>query len=119
MKRFNRVNLAETAITIITWEEQMRGRLNVIRRASSSTQRISAYTRLEETIEFLRIFNLINFDQAAETYYTELLRQRIRMGTQDLRIAAIALSRNAIVVTRNQRDFAKVPGLILEDWTVA
>lgn len=40
-----------------------------------------------------------------------------RAGTQDLKIAAIVLSVNGILVTRNQRDFARIPGLVIEDWT--
>jgi tRNA(fMet)-specific endonuclease VapC len=48
-----------------------------------------------------------------------LIRQRIRIGTQDLRIAAITLSVNRILVTRNRKDFDKLPNLRLEDWTIS
>lgn len=44
-------------------------------------------------------------------------RQQVRIGTRDLRIAALALSKNATLVTRNTRDFAKVPGLHIVDWS--
>lgn len=59
-----------------------------------------------------------DIDQAAYTRYEELRRQKIRIGTQDLRIAAIVLSVGGILVTRNQRDFAHVPGLPCQDWTI-
>ncbi len=59
---------------------------------------------------------MLDFNEAAYAYYRDLLRQKIRVGTQDLRIAAIALSVNGIVVTRNQKDFGKVPNLQIENW---
>ena len=117
--KFSRSPVGKTAITIITWEEQMRGRLNVIRQATSSEQRILAYTRLLSTIHFLQNFSIINFDAMADRNYMQLQAQKIRVGTKDLRIASIALSCSAVVVTRNHRDFGKVPNLMLEDWTVA
>ena len=56
---------------------------------------------------------------AAAQQFQLLHAQRIRIGTQDLRIAAIALANNCIVVTRNRRDFARVPDLTIEDWTIS
>ncbi len=107
------------ATTIITAEEQLRGRLVVIRRSEIGTTRVLAYTRFRETLFFLtQIPHLLEFSEEAETRYVELKQQRIRIGAQDLRIAAIALSVDGTVVTRNLRDFEKVPRLLIEDWTV-
>jgi tRNA(fMet)-specific endonuclease VapC len=80
---------------------------------------ITAYQWLLETLDDFRKTNILDFNTAAIDLYQELMCQKIRIGTQDLRIAAIALSVNGILVTRNQRDFAKVPNLILEDWSVS
>ena len=45
---------------------------------------------------------------------------RIRIGTHDLKIAAITLSlgETATLLSRNRKDFEKVPGLRVADWTV-
>ncbi len=108
----------EIFVTIITFEEQMRGRLNQVKQAKSQEFLVNAYHALRETIEDYKSLNLLDFDQAAYSCYMNLLRQKIRIGSQDLRIAAIALSVNGIVVTRNQKDFGKVPNLTTEDWTL-
>lgn len=108
----------EIFVTIVTFEEQMRGRLNQIKQASSQEALITAYNALRETIKDYESLNLLDFAKAASFCYTNLLSQRIRIGSQDLRIAAIALSVDGIVVTRNQQDFAKVPNLQTEDWTI-
>jgi tRNA(fMet)-specific endonuclease VapC len=73
---------------------------------------------LNRTLEYFQTINVIDFDRAAVDCYQEIIGQKIRVGTQDLKIAAIALSRQAIVVTRNNRDFSKIPGLQIEDWSI-
>ncbi len=45
-----------------------------------------------------------------------LERQGTPVGDADLRIAAIALVRNLIIVTANTRHFQRVPGLPVENW---
>jgi tRNA(fMet)-specific endonuclease VapC len=63
-------------------------------------------------------FVLLPFDVPSATIYDRLLAQNLRVGTMDLRLAAIALSRNLTVLTRNLRDFGRVPALKIEDRTV-
>ncbi|MBD2773297.1 type II toxin-antitoxin system VapC family toxin [Iningainema tapete] len=79
---------------------------------------VLAYTQLQETLEDFKTINVLEFNPNAANCYTKLLKQKIRIGTQDLRIAAIVTSLNGILVTRNQRDFLPVPGLHFEDWTI-
>ena len=40
----------------------------------------------------------------------------IRIGAMDLKIASIALANNATLLSRNLKDFGKVPDLKVEDW---
>lgn len=117
-QRVNQTDRKDIAITIVTVEEQMYGRLNRIRRATSRDELILAYANLRKTINYLADFELLDFDRDAANYYGEFLRQKIRVGTQDLRIAAITLSNNGILLTRNRRDFEKIPGLKFEDWSM-
>ncbi|MCC3469699.1 MAG: type II toxin-antitoxin system VapC family toxin [Microcoleus sp. PH2017_25_DOB_D_A] len=118
VQRVSAVNPKDIAITLVTFEEQMYGRLNRIRRATSGDEVISAYASLRKTINYLTDFELLDFDRDAENYYREFLRQKIRVGTQDLRIGAIALSNSGVLLTRNRRDFERIPGLRFEDWSV-
>jgi tRNA(fMet)-specific endonuclease VapC len=46
----------------------------------------------------------------------QLRQQRIRISTLDLRIAAIVLAVDGVLVTRNLTDFQQVPSLAIEDW---
>ena len=115
------VNAENLAATIVTVEGVIRGRFNVIKDASEPSQAdklVWPYTNLWDTLDDFKNLNILKFDQNASTIYTEFFRPRIRIGTQDLRIAAIVLANNAILVTRNNRDFSQVPGLVQEDWTI-
>jgi tRNA(fMet)-specific endonuclease VapC len=70
---------------------------------------------MRAALNYFCTVRLLDFDQAAYEHYEVLLKQKIRIGTQDLRIASIVLAVNGTLVTRNQRDFVQVPGLTLED----
>ncbi|MCW5315144.1 type II toxin-antitoxin system VapC family toxin [Nostoc sp. KVJ3] len=119
LNTLNTFNPQDIAITIVTATEQIRGRINTINRADSSGELVLAYARLQDTLDDLNSIKVLEFSEDAGNIYAELVRQKIRVGTQDLRIAAITLSVNGILVTRNRKYFEKVPNLRLEDWTIS
>ncbi|MEH2276029.1 MAG: type II toxin-antitoxin system VapC family toxin [Nostoc sp.] len=90
-QHINAVNPEDIAITIITVEEQLRGRFNIIRRTSSSDALVLAYAKLETTLEFFKNVRSLGFDQYAINCYEDLIRQRIRVGTQDFNIVSVQL----------------------------
>ena len=87
-------------------------------KARSTDQQVVAYRRLKEFLDRYRELTVQEFNEAAAAEFARLQRQRLRIGTMDLKIAAIALARGATVLTRNLRDFGRVPALSVEDWTV-
>lgn len=109
---------SELTVSIVSAEEQLQGRLTVIRRARSPGDVARGYARLRETLDFYQTLAVFDFDEEAARQFDALRGQGVRIGTQDLRIAATALVTASVIVTRNRRDFAQVPGLALEDWTV-
>lgn len=105
------------SVTIISYEEQTRGWLAVLARARSIERQIEAYARLQRHLEEYCNRPILDFDAAAAAEYQRLVSKRIRIGTMDLKIAAIALARDALLVSRNLADFQRVPNLKVEDWT--
>ncbi len=104
--------------TVINVEEQLRGRLAQISEIKDGENKSVAYQLLTDTILMLSEFDVLQYDFKAREVYQSLKVQRIRVGTQDLRIASIAIAYDGILLTRNRRDFEKVPKLIIEDWTL-
>jgi tRNA(fMet)-specific endonuclease VapC len=106
-------------VSIIPIEEQIRGRLAVISQVSTQPEKLSlAYDYLFESLLDLSRFNVLRFDSTAAQYFKQFRQQKVRIGSQDLKIASIALAQNAVLVTRNYRDFTQVDGLLLEDWSI-
>jgi tRNA(fMet)-specific endonuclease VapC len=102
---------------VITFEEQARGRLNSVHAATTSAKRVMAYSLLRQLcLNYLKV-RMLEFDEAAEWRADQLRKGRVRIGTHDLRIAAICISQDALLLSRNLIDFRKVPGLRVEDWT--
>jgi tRNA(fMet)-specific endonuclease VapC len=120
-KKIQQTSSSTVAITIITAEEQIKGRLATINNLSGveKVERLAfAYRALSLTLEDLKSFPILQFSDDARDRYREFLQQKIRVGSHDLRIAAIVLSMNGVLITRNRRDFEKISGLRFEDWSI-
>ena len=121
MERLESFEADQLAITAVTVEERMQGWLSAIRRSSAPSQTdrlVWAYVGLRQTVRYVNEFRILDWSEAAARQFADWRREGVRIGTQDLRIAAIAMTIDAVVVTRNQKDFLQVPGLRIEDWTV-
>jgi tRNA(fMet)-specific endonuclease VapC len=103
-------------VTIITAEELMRGWLSLIHRQRAVRAQIFGYAELRKLISTLGRWDVLPWDDAAASQFENLRSQKVRIGTMDLKIASIALSQNAIVLTRNRVDFEQVANLQTEDW---
>jgi tRNA(fMet)-specific endonuclease VapC len=60
---------------------------------------------------------MFSFDLAAATEFNQLRRLYRRLGAMDLKIAAIAITQEATVLTRNLSDFGQISQLKAEDWS--
>lgn len=106
----------EIGTTIVTIEEHLRGWLAVISRERQARRQIPAYRELATLFEFFADFKVLSFEENAADKFEMLRSASIRVGTNDLKIAAIALANDALLVTANRQDFEKVPNLPFENW---
>lgn len=106
------------AITVISVEEQFLGWYTRIRQAKSDDDIATAYQGMTAFANFIRRLEISSFIKPAVQRYRQLWSLKLKISKKDLRIAAIVLEHGAILVTRNQRDFGRVPGVSIEDWSV-
>ncbi|MFL5802191.1 MAG: type II toxin-antitoxin system VapC family toxin [Roseiflexaceae bacterium] len=116
--RLAAVGLTAIATTIVSYEEQTRGWLSYMARARSLDRQVAVYRRLQQHLVNFCTIPLVAFDEDAAQIVQRLQQARLRMGTMDMKIAAIALAHEATLLTRNLSDFSRVPQLREEDWTV-
>jgi tRNA(fMet)-specific endonuclease VapC len=108
----------EIATTIITHEEQTRGWLAYVAGARTVAGQVKAYAKLRKHLQTYRDITVLDFDDRAAHQFQSLREARVRIGSMDLKIAAIVLAHDVTLLSRNLADFRKVPNLRVEDWTV-
>jgi tRNA(fMet)-specific endonuclease VapC len=109
---------ADLAFSVVSFHEQVMGCHTYLSRARTSADVARGYAMLSRVLPDFGGAQVLPFDTAAAATLDGLVGQGVRLAAMDLRIACIALSRGLIVLTRNTRDFGRVPGLVTQDWTV-
>lgn len=103
--------------TAITLEEQSKSWISLLGRLSSDvSSQVTCYDRMVEMFAFFAHWRVLTFSAAAADEFLQLRQQRVRIGTCDLKIAAIAIVEEATLLTANTQDFERVPNLQFENW---
>ncbi len=111
MDRFRRLKVGKAALSVVTL-----GELRYV--AEKSPTRARAFRELDELASLMQVLPLPA--EAATTY--GLIRAALEfkdeiIGANDLWIAAHAKAANMILVTNNEREFKRVAGLKIQNWT--
>jgi tRNA(fMet)-specific endonuclease VapC len=103
-------------VPIAVVEEQLRAWLAKIRSENNVHRQMVPYLRLKRVFTFLREWPIADWNEPAADCFARMRKARIRIGTQDLKIACTAIANDALLLSANLRDFKQVPGLRVEDW---
>jgi predicted nucleic acid-binding protein len=106
----------ELAITVVTWFEAIRGRVESILKAEDEDKLKTAQARLRTTQALLDEFEVLTVSDQAANHFEQLRKLKKPKRRADMLIACIALAHNALLVTRNTKDFKGVTHLRIEDW---
>ncbi len=111
--------VGDFCVSIISFHEQVAGWNAYIHRAKNSEGTIRAYRMFQGILADFAVMQVLPFDQPAAKVFQRLRKQHVRIGTMDLRIASIVISKSLTLLSRNLVDFRKVPDLQVEDWTTS
>ena len=117
-RKVDKVGDEVLAITLITRYEMLRGRADNLLKAADKVELRKAVDRFRRTEQEISRFEVVGFDEYAIEKFEKLrIEKKLKkMGRADMLIACIALANNALLVTRNTRDFENVVGLRMENW---
>ncbi len=102
--------------TVITAQEVMQGWIADINRHAPGRDQVTAYRHFLVALKAMELFTILPFDDEEAERFHHLRAVRRRTGTMDLKIAAICVSHDALLLTRNLADFTDLAGLRVENW---
>jgi tRNA(fMet)-specific endonuclease VapC len=117
LRRLASIYPNQVATSIISYEEQMRGWLSYTAKAQTIENQVQAYKELKRQLTNYCTIPVVEFDEQAAQEFQRLKKLYPRLGTMDLKIASVVLANQAVLLTRNNSDFGRITGLLIEDWT--
>jgi tRNA(fMet)-specific endonuclease VapC len=94
----------------------LRGWLAEIHRQRKPRNQTRAYQRFFDVLVAFENWDVFPWDEPCVEIFEDLVTKRLGVKTMDLKIASIALRNGATLLSRNLKDFERVPGLNAEDW---
>lgn len=118
MSLLDRLSTMETRVgtTVVSVEEQLRGLLALLRAVPDVINAVPYYDRFQRFVADVSAWDILPLTETAVAEFERLRRSAIRIGAMDLKIACIALVNDATLLSRNLRDFRKIPNLKVENW---
>jgi len=109
VRRLFNIHIGETSISTVTLGELLFG-------AENSS---NPYGNTKIVEGFVSRLTVLDFDHEAAAQFAQLKLELkdSPIGAYDLMIAAHARSRGVVLVTNNTKEFNRVPGLRIENWT--
>ena len=107
---------ADLFTTIITAQEVNQGWLAAINRETAGEDQVFGYVRFQAALRDFSKITILPFDTEAAKTFARLKKLLPRLGTMDLKIAAICIVHDALLLSRNLVDFERVAGLRVENW---
>ncbi len=110
IERFRKISISSIAISSITLGELEYG----VMKSAKPAQNQFALS------QFVAPLEILPYDDGAAQYYGSLRaaleKQGTPIGSLDMLIAAHALSINCSLVTNNEKEFSRIPNLIIQNW---
>jgi tRNA(fMet)-specific endonuclease VapC len=112
LERLQKVKVNEIGISVITLAELEYG---VAKSSFPERNKLAL-------VQFLAPFEILPFSETAAAIYgrirSDLEKKGQIIGSYDLFIGAQALSGKLTLVTNNEREFQRIPGITIENWAV-
>lgn len=115
IKRIADVGDSNVYTTIVSFHEIVAGWTKYVKQSNNPQKIVAGYARLEQVLKDFSCSQVLPFSLASSEVFEDFKRKKVRVATMDLRIA---ISQRMTVITRNTIDYERIPGLIVQDWTI-